>query len=128
MFDQTYRCPIGSPNPQTCTCSSCHLKNEMAKSQAALRAAEARNLAPIGRRFSSVNAVSEPEPRKSLTNVFHAKNDLIFIFKLNYFPTFNCPSVITNVEELHFLCNLNIIQLLHFLQIKGVLAIYLSQK
>lgn len=64
MFDQTYRCPIGSPNPQTCTCSSCHLKNEMAKSQAALRAAEARNLAPIGRRFSSVNAVSEPEPIK----------------------------------------------------------------
>ncbi|WP_254620307.1 hypothetical protein [Vibrio metschnikovii] len=60
MFDQTYRCPIGSPNPQTCTCSSCHLKNEMEKSNAAVEAAIARNFTPTGRRFASVNEVPEP--------------------------------------------------------------------
>ncbi|WP_254619024.1 hypothetical protein [Vibrio metschnikovii] len=60
MFDQVYRCPIGSLDPKTCTCSSCYLENEIEKSKAAVEAAIARNFTPTGRRFASVNEVPEP--------------------------------------------------------------------
>ncbi|EKO3722594.1 hypothetical protein P0E97_003290, partial [Vibrio metschnikovii] len=60
MFDQVYRCPRGSLDPKTCTCSACYLENEMEKSKAAVEAAIARNFTPAGRRFASVHEVPEP--------------------------------------------------------------------
>lgn len=60
MFDQVYRCPRGSLDPKTCTCSACYLENEIEKSKAAVEAAIARNFTPTGRRFASVNEVPEP--------------------------------------------------------------------
>ncbi|WP_217534589.1 hypothetical protein [Vibrio cholerae] len=61
MFDKNYRCPVGSIDPRVCTCSSCHLQNEMEKSALALKAAEVKNFTAIGRRFSTINAVNEPD-------------------------------------------------------------------
>ncbi|NAW88965.1 hypothetical protein CAG51_00155, partial [Vibrio sp. V24_P1S3T111] len=61
MFDKNYRCPVGSLDPKVCTCSSCHLQNEIEKSALALKAAEVKNFTAIEKRFSSINVVNESE-------------------------------------------------------------------
>ncbi|GIA83810.1 hypothetical protein VCSRO40_3450 [Vibrio cholerae] len=58
IFDKTklYRCPFWK-DPITCTCSSCHMRREWEKSSAALKAAEARNFAPLGSSVPSVQSL-----------------------------------------------------------------------
>lgn len=63
IFDKTklYRCPFWK-DPITCTCSSCHMRREWEKSSAVLRAAEARNFAPLGSSAPSGKSLLKPEP------------------------------------------------------------------
>ncbi len=68
IFDKTklYRCPFWK-DPITCTCSSCHMRREWEKSSAALKAAEARNFAPLGSSVPSVQSYLKPEPIQETT-------------------------------------------------------------
>lgn len=68
IFDKTklYRCPFWK-DPITCTCSSCHMRREWEKSSAALKAAEARNFAPLGSSVPSVQSFLKPEPIQETT-------------------------------------------------------------
>lgn len=68
IFDKTklYRCPFWK-DPITCTCSSCHMRREWEKSSAALKAAEARNFAPLGSSVPSVQSFLNPEPIQETT-------------------------------------------------------------
>lgn len=68
IFDKTklYRCPFWK-DPITCTCSSCHMRREWEKSSAALKAAEARNFAPLGSSVPSVQSLLRPEPIQETT-------------------------------------------------------------
>lgn len=68
IFDKTklYRCPFWK-DPMTCTCSSCHMRREWEKSSAALKAAEARNFAPLGSSVPSVQSLLRPEPIQETT-------------------------------------------------------------
>lgn len=68
IFDKTklYRCPFWK-DPITCTCSSCHMRREWEKSSAALKAAEARNFAPLGSSVPSVQSLLKPEPIQETT-------------------------------------------------------------
>lgn len=68
IFDMTklYRCPFWK-DPITCTCSSCHMRREWEKSSAALKAAEARNFAPLGSSVPSVQSFLKPEPIQETT-------------------------------------------------------------
>lgn len=68
IFDKTklYRCPFWK-DPITCTCSSCHMRREWEKSSAALKAAEARNFAPLGSYVPSVQSFLKPEPIQETT-------------------------------------------------------------
>lgn len=68
IFDKTklYRCPFWK-DPITCTCSSCHIRREWEKSSAALKAAEARNFAPLGSSVPSVQSFLKPEPIQETT-------------------------------------------------------------
>lgn len=68
IFDNTklYRCPFWK-DPITCTCSSCHMRREWEKSSAALKAAEARNFAPLGSSVPSVQSLLRPEPIQETT-------------------------------------------------------------
>lgn len=68
IFDKTklYRCPFWK-DPITCTCSSCHMRREWEKSSAALKAAAARNFAPLGSSVSSVQSFLKPEPVQETT-------------------------------------------------------------
>lgn len=68
IFDKTklYRCPFWK-DPITCTCSSCHMRREWEKSSAALKAAAARNFAPLGSSVPSVQSFLKPEPVQETT-------------------------------------------------------------
>lgn len=68
IFDKTklYRCPFWK-DPITCTCSSCHMRREWEKSSAALKAAEARNFAPLGSSVPSIQSFLKPEPIQETT-------------------------------------------------------------
>lgn len=68
IFDKTklYRCPFWK-DPITCTCSSCHMRREWEKSSAVLKAAEARNFAPLGSSVPSVQSFLKPEPIQETT-------------------------------------------------------------
>lgn len=68
IFDKTklYRCPFWK-DPITCTCSSCHMRREWEKGSAALKAAEARNFAPLGSSVPSVQSLLKPEPIQETT-------------------------------------------------------------
>lgn len=62
-FDSSepYRCPIGNPAPEICSCSSCYKAREHAKSHAALGRAVAKSFAPTGSLIPVEQTVSEFE-------------------------------------------------------------------
>ena len=68
MFDKTkhYHCPFWK-DPMTCTCSSCNMHREWEKSSAALKAAEARDLAPQGFCVQSAQSSVQPESSRETT-------------------------------------------------------------
>ncbi|WP_342608065.1 hypothetical protein [Vibrio tritonius] len=45
MFDEIYKCPLGSLNPETCRCTSCQFERQLTASRAALDRAEQANFA-----------------------------------------------------------------------------------
>ncbi|XAW90069.1 hypothetical protein ABDK09_11185 [Vibrio sp. CDRSL-10 TSBA] len=66
MFNQVYKCPIGSLNPDFCNCGSCQLQKQMSAGRAALEKIQQENFASGGS-ISSIG--SQPEidaPKESM--------------------------------------------------------------
>ena len=53
MFDEIYKCPLGSLNPEACRCAACQFERQLNSSQAALDKAEQANFS----RGSSISSV-----------------------------------------------------------------------
>ena len=66
MFDEIYKCPLGSLNPETCRCTSCQFERQLTASRAALDRAEQANFAR-GSSISSVGGRYEMDrPKESM--------------------------------------------------------------
>ncbi|MEL7293620.1 MAG: hypothetical protein AAGJ88_16830 [Pseudomonadota bacterium] len=68
IFDRSklYRCPIGSPNPEVCRCSSCFRAREWNESRAALQKAKQANVAS-GSTVPTIAPSPQPETPKLTT-------------------------------------------------------------
>ncbi len=62
---QSYRCPFFK-SPETCNCASCVNHRLMQESKAAVKRAEAKNLASGGS-IPSIGTTSEPAPAQETT-------------------------------------------------------------